>query len=167
MSLAVSKGRIEYASNTAFSSHRDHNVRPAFAQPRLSDSEAKQKIQEVAAKVREAYQGNNAGAYAKQFSSDGALVGVTGKTFQGRQQIEQAVEDVMKRVGGIKSFEATADEAHALPDGTIWAIGRATIAGNQTTIKDHWASINVPDGNELHIRMLSLGVDVPPPQPAR
>jgi uncharacterized protein (TIGR02246 family) len=140
---------------------------PAFAQPRLSDSDAKQKSQEVAAKVRDAYMSNNAAAYAQQFTGDGVLVGVTGKTFQGRQQIEQAVADVMKRLGGVKSFEAITDEAHAMPDGTIWAIGHATIAGNQSSIKDHWAAVDVPDGNELHIRMLSIGVDVPPPQQAQ
>lgn len=137
---------------------------PALAQPRLSDTEAKQKVQEVTAKVRDAYESNDAAAYAKQFTADGVLVGITGKTFQGRQQIEQAVQDVMKSMGGIKSFEATTDEAHALPDGTIWAFGHATIAGKQTSIKDHWIAVDVPDGNVWHIRMLSIGVDVPPPQ---
>jgi uncharacterized protein (TIGR02246 family) len=136
----------------------------AFAQQGLSDADAKQKAENLAAKVRAAYMSNDAAAnYSKLFTNDGVLVALTGKDFRGQQQIEQATQVLIKRIGPIKSFEAPVDEAHALTDGTIWAIGHATIVGSRASIKDHWAAVDVPQGDQLYLRVLSLGADMPPP----
>jgi uncharacterized protein (TIGR02246 family) len=140
---------------------------PAFAQAAAGDATAKQRTEKVLTKVQEAYVKNDAAAYASLFATDGVLIAPTGKTFRGQEQVKDATEFLIKQVGGIKSFEYTIDEAHALPDGTVWAFGHATISGNKATVKDHWAAVDIAHGDELQIRMLSLGANLPPPQQAR
>jgi hypothetical protein len=67
-------------------------------------------------------------------------------------------------LGGITSFEGIRDDAHGLSDGTVWAIGHTTIRGGTVAeFKNHWAAIDVHQGNELRVKMLSIGADVPPP----
>jgi ketosteroid isomerase-like protein len=60
----------------------------AFAQQPPQD--VKQKLDSLAAKVREAYVKNDAAAYAKAYTSDGILVTGAGKVLRGQQEIEQA-----------------------------------------------------------------------------
>jgi uncharacterized protein (TIGR02246 family) len=59
----------------------------------------------------------DAAAYARQFTDDGVLIAATGRVFRGREAIEQAAQDFIKRLGGIKSFEAPVD-ASIEPAGT-------------------------------------------------
>lgn len=93
------------------------------------------------------------------------LIAPTGKVSRGREAIEQATQDLFKSRGGIKSFQASPDEVHVLPDGTIWDFGRTTLVdGHQTTTKLHWAAVHVPNGSGVAIRMLSLGIDPPATQ---
>jgi uncharacterized protein (TIGR02246 family) len=140
---------------------------PALAQQAPSDTDARHKVQgSVTVKVHDAWVSNDAAAYAKLFTTNGVFVHITGKASVGRQEIEQAVQGIMDQLGGVKSFDSTVDQAQTLPDGTIWSIGHATIGGNKTSIKDHWASVSVPSEDGRSIRMLSLGLDVTPEQTA-
>jgi uncharacterized protein (TIGR02246 family) len=138
-------------------------VGPARAQQSTnvnSEAEARQKIEHNAAKNGEAYIGGDGATYARQFADDGVLIAATGQVFRGREAIAQAAQDFIKRQGGIKSFEAPVDEVHVLPDGTIWDIGHATLVnGKGSTTKSHWAAVHVPNGSEVAIRMLMIGID--------
>jgi uncharacterized protein (TIGR02246 family) len=93
--------------------------------------DVKQKLDTLAAKVHDAYAKNDAAAYARAFTSDGILVTGTGKVLRGQEEIEQATKTTISSLGGIKDFQIQIDEAHALPDGTVWQIGHATIIGNE------------------------------------
>ena len=138
-------------------------VGPAHAQQSASvnsEAEARQKIANVTAKNGDAYIRGDGAAYARQFTDDGVLIAATGRVFRGREAIAQAAQDFIKRQGGIKSFEAPVDEVHVLPDGTIWDIGHATLVdGKGATTKSHWAAVHVPNGSEVAIRMLMIGID--------
>jgi uncharacterized protein (TIGR02246 family) len=134
----------------------------AFAQQPPPD--VKQKLDTLAAKVRDAYAKNDAAAYARAFTSDGILVTGTGKVLRGQEEIEQATKTTISSLGGIKDFQIQIDEAHALPDGTVWQIGHATIIGNEKEIKDHFTVVDVPAGDGFAIRMLNIGLDVPSPR---
>ena len=136
---------------------------PAFAQHKADDADAKKQVEAVTAEIRSAYAKNDAAAYARTFTQDGIIVAPTGKVFAGQKQVEQETQGLIKATGGIKSFDATIEEAHALSDGTVWAIGGATIVGSNRTLKVHWAAVDVPENGALKIRMLSVGADVPPP----
>jgi uncharacterized protein (TIGR02246 family) len=130
-----------------------------------NEADARQKVTNVISKNRDAYLSGDAAAYARQFTNDGVLIAATGKVSRGREAIEQATQEFMKRLGGIKSFEAPLDEVHVLPDGTIWDFGHATLVdGHQTTTKSHWAAVHVLNGSEVAIRMLIIGIDPPAPQ---
>jgi uncharacterized protein (TIGR02246 family) len=127
-----------------------------------NEADARQKVTNVIARTRDAYLSGDAAAYARQFTNDGVLIAATGKVSRGREAIAQATRDFIRHLGGIKSFEAPLDEVHVLPDGTIWDFGHATLVdGNQTTTKSHWAAVHVPNGSEMAIQMLIVGIDPP------
>jgi uncharacterized protein (TIGR02246 family) len=134
----------------------------AFAQQPPPD--VKQKLDSLTAKVRDAYVKNDAAAYAKAYTSDGILVTGTGKILRGQQGIEDATRTTISSLGGIKDFQVQIDESHALPDGTVWYIGHATITGNQKEIKDHFTAVAVPEGDGLRLKMVNIGLDVPSPR---
>jgi uncharacterized protein (TIGR02246 family) len=131
----------------------------AFAQQPPPD--VKQKVDSLIAKLRDAYVKNDAAAYARAFTSDGILVTLTGKVLRGQQEIEQATKTFMSSLGGTKDLQVQIEELHALPDGTVWHIGNATIIGNQKEIKDHYTVVAVPEGNGYVYKMLNIGLDVP------
>ena len=116
------------------------------------------------AKLRDAYVKNDAGAFARAFTSDGILVTLTGKVLRGQQEIEQGTKTFISSLGGTKDLQVQIEELHALPDGTVWYIGHATIVGNQREIKDHYTVVAVPEGNGYAYKMLNIGVDEPSPR---
>ncbi len=126
--------------------------------------DVKQKLDSLIAKVRDAYVKNDAAAYARAFTSDGILVAGTGKVLRGQQEIEQATKTTISSLGGTKDLQVEIDELHALPDGTVWYIGHATITGNQKEIKDHFTVVAVAEGNGYALKMLNIGLDVPSPR---
>jgi uncharacterized protein (TIGR02246 family) len=134
----------------------------AFAQQPPPD--VKQKVDSLIAKLRDAYVKNDAAAFAEAFTSDGILVTLTGKVLRGRQEIEQGTKTFMSSLGGTKDLQVQIEELHALPDGTLWYIGHATIVGNQKEIKDHYTVVAVPEGNGYAYKMLNIGVDEPSPR---
>ena len=141
---------------------------PAFAQQKASDADAMAKVQKIVAQFDNGFKKQDATALSELFTKDGVYVPATGKKFTGQQQIAEGYSNVFKAMGGIKAFDAKADEVHALSDGGTWAIGRATIEGGASTTKSHWAAVYVPEGNEFKVRMLSVGADVSPqPQTAQ
>jgi uncharacterized protein (TIGR02246 family) len=135
---------------------------PAFAQQ--PSPNVQQKLDSLGTKVRDAYVKNDAAAYAKNYTSDAVLVTGTGKILRGQQGIEQATNTTISSLGGIKDFQVQIDEAHALPDGTVWEIGHATIIGNQKEIKDHFTAVAVPEGDGYALKMVNIGLDVPSPR---
>jgi uncharacterized protein (TIGR02246 family) len=135
---------------------------PAFAQQ--SPPDVKQKLDTLIARVRDAYVKNDAAAYARAFTSDGILVTGTGKILRGQQEIEQATKTTLSSLGGTKDLQVQIDELRALPDGTAWYIGHATIIGNQKEIKDHFTVVAVPEGDGYALEMLNIGLDVPSPR---
>ena len=52
------------------------------------------------------------------------LVAATGKKFNGRQQIAEYYTNYFKQARALKSVDIGPDEAHAMGDGAIWAVGQ-------------------------------------------
>jgi uncharacterized protein (TIGR02246 family) len=141
---------------------------PALAQQKATDPAAMQKLASFNTGFIAAFKKEDAAALSTFYATNAVYVGVTGKVFKGRQQVEEAYTILFKQVGGLKSVETTPDEAHSLRDGTIWGIGHATITGNTATYNNHYAALYVPQGKELKLRMLSIGANVQPqPQTAQ
>ena len=134
----------------------------AYAQQPPPD--LKQKLESLTTKLHDAYVKNDPAAYARAYTSDGILVTGTGKVLRGQEEIEQATKTTISSLGGIKDFQVQIAEAHALPDGTVWQIGHATITGNQKEIQDHFAAVLVPEGDGLALKMVNIGIDVPSPR---
>jgi len=105
----------------------------AFAQQPPPD--VKQKVDSLIAKLRDAYVKNDAAAYARAFTSDGILVTLTGKVLRGQQEIEQGTKTFISSLGGTKDLQVQIEELHALPDGTVWYIGHATIVATRKKSK--------------------------------
>jgi uncharacterized protein (TIGR02246 family) len=126
------------------------------------ETDAKQKIENNLERVRAAHQHEDAAAFAQMFAPDGVLIGITGQVFRGRDEITKAMQVVYANLGGVKNFEDAVDEAHPLPDGTIWSFGHAKFTGEKKTIPDHWGALGVPDGDGMQIKMLVIGIDLPP-----
>jgi len=129
-----------------------------------ADMDAKQKIENNLERVRTVHQHEDAVAFAQMFTPDGVLIGITGKVFHGRDEITKAMQVVYANLGGVKKFDDAVDEAHALPDGTIWSFGHAKFTGGQKTIANHWVVLGVAAGDSVQIKMLVIGIDMPPPE---
>jgi hypothetical protein len=71
---------------------------------------------------------------------------------RGQQEIEQGTKTFISSLGGTKDLQVQIEELHALPDGTVWYIGHATIVGNQKEIKDHYTVVAVSEGMGMPIR---------------
>ena len=138
---------------------------PTLAQQKSSDADTKQKVTVLIEKFHDAYVKGDAPALSKLFTEDGVYIAPSGRKFHGTKEVEEAYNLAFKAMGGIKSFESIADEIHPLSDGSVWVIGHASIEGATASAKSHWAAIDVPAGNELKARMLTIGTDVLPPQP--
>ena len=63
--------------------------------------------------------------------------------------------------GKVKSYEAKADEAHSLPDGTVLALGHSHGEGSGRSFVLHWMALYAPEGSELKVKMISLGSETP------
>jgi len=133
---------------------------PAMAQQRTSDADAMRKVENLLAPYSQVFKQGDAAKLSHFYAEDAVYVGTRGKMVHGRQQIEQAYADLFRRIGPIRSFVDKAEEAHAMPDGSIWAIGHATVTTEKTTTNVHWAVVDVMGQGELKVRMLSVGADL-------
>lgn len=133
---------------------------PSVAQHPSDSADATRKLQPLLTPYQQAFSKGDAAGLAKFFTKDAVYVVPSGKQFTGQQQIEQSFAESFRQIEGMKSFESKPDEAHELPDGSIWAIGHSVLKGGKGTFKTHWAALDVPEDGTLQIRMLSVGADL-------
>jgi uncharacterized protein (TIGR02246 family) len=135
---------------------------PAIAQEK-SDTDAKLRVQMLLVPYREAFMKKDAAALSQMFAVDGIFVSIAGKENDGRAQIEQTYSDVFKQMGDITTYEEIVDHAEVMGQG-IWAIGHAVIKGaSGLVLNNHWTKVYVPEGSDLKIGLLNLGVNMTPP----
>jgi ketosteroid isomerase-like protein len=132
---------------------------PIIAQEK-SDIEAKETVQKLLVPYREAFVKKDAAALSQMFAINGILVSIAGKEIHGRAQVEQAFIGLFKQMGDITTYEETVDHAEVIGHG-VWAIGHAVIKGSSgSLLNNHWTKVYVPEGSDLKIRLLNIGVNV-------
>jgi uncharacterized protein (TIGR02246 family) len=128
-----------------------------------SDTDPTAVVQKLLVPYREAFLKKDAAALSGMFAVNGIWVTIAGTEVHGRAQVEQAFNGVFKQMGDITAYEETVDHAEAMGQG-IWAIGHAVIKGaSGLALNNHWTKVYVPEGSDLKIGLLNIGVNVPPP----
>jgi ketosteroid isomerase-like protein len=130
-----------------------------------SDPDAAVVVQKFLIPYREAFLKKDAAALSRMFAVNAISVTIAGTELHGRAQVEEAFNSVFKQMGDITTYEETVDHAEAMGQG-IWAIGHAVIKGaSGLALNNHWTKVYVPEGSDLKISLLNIGVNVPPPSP--
>jgi uncharacterized protein (TIGR02246 family) len=132
-------------------------------QPANADTDTRATVQKMLVPYREAALKKDAAALSQMFAVNGILVSIAGTEARGRSQIEQTFSGFFKQTGEITTYEETVDHAEVIGPG-IWAIGHALIKGTSgSLVNNHWTKVYVPEGNDLKIGLLNLGINVTPP----
>jgi len=135
---------------------------PAVAQEKF-DTGAKATVQTLLVPYREAFLKKDAAALSQMFAVNGIWITIAGAEIHGRAQIEQTFTGVFKQMGDITTYEETVDHAEAMGEG-IWAIGHAVIKGGSgLALNNHWTKVYIPEGSDLKIGLLSIGINATPP----
>jgi len=134
----------------------------AFAQ---KANDVKSRAEQILRAWETAFNKRDGAGIGALLTKDAVFVTPAGVVIEGRDKIQQGQEQVMKNFGDFTA-KLTLEKVVAVGDGG-WSIGRTVITHAGKEDRFHWAGAYAPEGGQLKVKMLTLGVDVQPPPPAK